>query len=97
MLDTNNLSFREDLKLARKAAGFSGAALSKAIGISAGMVSRYESHNRNDGVLPGADTLKKSMKCFSLLPQPLKNPPPNQQHTSQRANRKLQTASPCRL
>ena len=59
MLDTNNLSFREDLKLARKAAGFSGAALSKAIGISAGMVSRYESHNRNDGVLPGADTLKK--------------------------------------
>jgi transcriptional regulator with XRE-family HTH domain len=59
MLDTSSPTFREQLKAARKAAGLSGAALSKKIGVSAGMVSRYESDNRNDGVLPGSDTLKK--------------------------------------
>jgi len=59
MLDTRSPTFRDDLKAARKAAGLSGAALSTRIGISPGMVSRYESHNRNDGVLPGEDTLKK--------------------------------------
>jgi transcriptional regulator with XRE-family HTH domain len=59
MLDTKSPTFRDELKAARKAAGLSGAALSTKIGISPGMVSRYESHNRNDGVLPGEDTLKK--------------------------------------
>lgn len=59
MLDPKSPTFREELKAARKAAGLSGAALSTKIGISPGMVSRYESHNRNDGVLPGEDTLKK--------------------------------------
>jgi len=59
MLHTNSPTFRDDLKAKRKAAGLSAAALSVKIGISPGMVSRYESHNRNDGVLPGDDTLKK--------------------------------------
>lgn len=59
MLDTTSPTFRDELKAARKAAGLSGAALSTKIGISPGMVSRYESHNRNDGVLPGEETLRK--------------------------------------
>lgn len=59
MLDIKSPTFRDELKTARKAAGLSGASLSTKIGISPGMVSRYESHNRNDGVLPGEDTLKK--------------------------------------
>jgi len=59
MLDSKSPTFRDELKAARKAAGLSGAALSTKIGISPGMVSRYESHNRNDGVLPGEDTLMK--------------------------------------
>jgi transcriptional regulator with XRE-family HTH domain len=59
MLDIKSPTFRDDLKAARKAAGLSGAALSTKIGISPGMVSRYESHNRNDGVLPGEETLRK--------------------------------------
>lgn len=59
MLDKKSPTFRDDLKAARKARHLSGAALSTAIGISPGMISRYESYNRNDGVLPGEETLEK--------------------------------------
>ena len=59
MLSTSHPSFKTDLQTARIARGLSGAELGRNIGISTGMLARYESETRTDKVLPNPETLKK--------------------------------------
>jgi len=71
MLSLSSPTFRQDLKAARVAKGFSGAQLCRSIGISEGMLARYESETRADRVLPGPETLK--LINAVLFPQEQKN------------------------
>lgn len=75
MLSTSHPSFKKDLKTARIARGLSGAELCRAIGISEGMMARYESTTRTDQVLPNPETLKKiNAVLFPLEPETLSLP-----------------------
>ena len=60
MLNTSSETFKKELQNARIARGISAAELCRQLGISSGMISRYESETREDRVLPNPETLKKN-------------------------------------